>query len=198
MEDQPPGTRRCASPGAAGSAARRPATRSTLAARARVSSPAPFNWSHKAIAGLDERVDGDAWTMNASHDGSVTRFGLRHHRTIRRHGDKITIADRLSGDTSQEAEIVFQLAPGPTTSASGATIAIRRQNRRLLRIAFPSADFAITSGEPPEAGGWVSEHFGSKTPAPRIAWHGRVGESAGPHRSSPRSSGPLDTPRPET
>lgn len=151
----------------------------------------PFNWSHKASAQLDARVDGESWRLDASHDGYVTRFGVRHHRTITRQGNAIAIADHLSGGAPKAAEIVFQLAPGLTTTVNGATVTIRSENRTLLRIEFPSSDFAIASGATPEAGGWVSERFGSKTPAPRIAWHGRVGESAGPHRSSPRSLRPA-------
>lgn len=158
----------------------------------------PFNWSHKASARLNERADGEAWTLNASHDGYAKRFGVRHHRTIRRQNDTITIADRLSGSTSHEAEIVFQLAPGLTTSVNGATVTIRGENRTLLRIGFPNSDFAITAGATPEAGGWVSKRFGSKTPAPRIAWRGRVGEEPVLTVLHLDPSGPLDTPRPET
>ena len=52
---------------------------------------------------------------------------------------------------------------------------VSRGSQDLLRFAFdPSGRVTLARGQAHHAGGWVSERFGEKTPAPRIAWT-RVG-----------------------
>lgn len=158
-----------------------------------------FNWSHKAQAHLDGATAGPNWSLSASHDGYLQRFGLRHRRTVALHGDAISIADSLEGAAARPAEIVFQLAPGLTTSMNGATVMVFRDAQPVLHLQFPSSEVTISAGTTtPESGGWVSDRFSSKHPAQRIAWHGLVG--AAPIFTLLRlpASAPLDTPRPET
>ncbi len=159
----------------------------------------PFNWSHKAEARLDSSSAGPDWSLSASHNGYLQRFGLRHRRTISRQGDTIAIADRLEGSAPRHAESVFQLAPDLTPSIDGADVTILRGTAPVLHMQFPSPDFTIASGTTtPDSGGWISDRFGSRHPAPRIAWRGLVGPAPIFTLLRLPASAPLDTPRPET
>ncbi|WP_421759067.1 heparinase II/III family protein [Devosia sp.] len=159
----------------------------------------PFNWSHKAQAQLDGATAGPNWSLSASHDGYLQRFGVRHRRTISRNGDALSIADSLDGAAPRQAEIVFQLAPDLTTSMTGAIVTVFRDAQPVLHVQFPSSDVTISAGTTtPESGGWVSSRFGSKHPAQRIAWHGLVGTAPIFTLLRLPASAPLDTPRPET
>jgi hypothetical protein len=159
----------------------------------------PFNWSHKAEACLDSSSAEPNWSLSASHNGYLQRLGLRHRRTISRQGDTLSIADSLEGRTPRPAEIVFQLAPDLTTSIEGTNVTVLRGPAPILHLGFPSPDITVSIGTTtPESGGWVSVRFGSKHPAPRIAWCGPVGATPIFTLLRLPASAPLDTPRPET
>ena len=134
-----------------------------------------FNWSHKANARLVEEGQATAgWSLTGEHDGYERRFGARHRRQVWQDGPSILIHDSLLG-TAQNAEIVFQLAIGLEAMCDGNVVTASRNGVPLLRIELPDDRVTIASGgEVTGAGGWVSPHFGTKVPAPRIAWQGRV------------------------
>ncbi|MEP0321171.1 alginate lyase family protein [Bauldia litoralis] len=134
-----------------------------------------FNWSHKATARLDERVDGPQWRLRASHDGYVKRNGLRHERTLAAGADRIHITDRLLGGGEADAEVCFQLAPSLDATRDGDAVIVSRGGDMVVRIVLAQGAIAIARGDEGLAGGWVSPSFGIRVPASRIAWRGRVG-----------------------
>jgi hypothetical protein len=150
-----------------------------------------FNWSHKAVSRLLGRGEGPDWWLEAEHDGYHRTVGAIHRRLVRREGDAILVSDRLLG-SPHAAEIVYQLAPGLEARTVGAVVTISCDGQRLLAIQFPDAAIAIASGsETPTPGGWVSERFGTKMPAPRVAWKGPIGEGGVLTRITPFAGVPL-------
>lgn len=128
----------------------------------------PFNWSHKANAQL-------LGPLHASHDGYAKQFGVTHERRIEPQSDGFAIADRLTGGT-EEAELVFQLAPDLDCWIEGDTAFVQRAGAPVMTLHFPSpAIAAARGGESPGPGGWVAPRFGEKLPADRIVWRGNVG-----------------------
>ena len=74
-----------------------------------------------------------------------------------------------------DVERVFQLGADLDArldaGLAGNGCVVSRNGRDLLCIAFdPSGRVALAKGEAPHAGGWVSECFGAKRPAVRVAW----------------------------
>ena len=131
----------------------------------------PFNWSHKAGARLDAAAR--AFEVAGSHDGYAGRFGVRHHRQVALEESGIRITDWLAGDGTREARIAFQLAPDLNAEVRGAVVRVRRGTEPVLRLTLPDANVGIERGS--QAGGWVSETFGSKVAADQIVWRGPVG-----------------------
>lgn len=133
-----------------------------------------FNWAHKAVARLGDTRPEPEWSLSAEHDGYLGRFGSAHHRTLSRRADGFLVADRLLGQ-AREAEIVFQLAGGLRARIEGNAVAVLGGEEPLLRLHFPDRSIAVASGgDRPGEGGWVSQRFGHREPAPRIAWRGTV------------------------
>ncbi|MDP1730128.1 MAG: alginate lyase family protein [Devosia sp.] len=136
----------------------------------------PFNWSHKAVARLDEVRDGDNWFAAASHDGYEKRFGVRHQRTLEKVPEGLAITDRLFGSGApQVAEVPFQLAPDLRAELDGRMVSVSRAGAPVVRLEFPSPRIVMAAGGEPGAGGWVSPGFGLKLPSVRISWRGPVG-----------------------
>lgn len=127
-----------------------------------------FNWSDKARA---------RWLgpLHASHDGYAKSFGVTHERRIVPLPDGFDIVDRLEGGT-EEAEVVFQLAPDLEAGIDSDTVHVRRAGALVLTLRFPSpAIAAARGGDTTGPGGWVAPRFGEKLPADRIVWRGNVG-----------------------
>ena len=99
-------------------------------------SAGPFNWSHKARAIPGDVRGGPQWSVSACHDGYRRRFGSDHERQVERMADDILITDRLIGRT-QPAELVFQLAPGLSTSRQGNRLTVLDGDAALLEIHLP-------------------------------------------------------------
>lgn len=127
-----------------------------------------FNWSDKARA---------RWLgpLHASHDGYAKPFGVTHERRIVPLPDGFDVIDRLQEGT-EEAELVFQLAPDLEGHIEGDTVQVRRAGLPVLTLRFPSPALAVArGGETPGPGGWVAPRFGEKLPADRIVWRGNIG-----------------------
>lgn len=127
-----------------------------------------FNWSEKARA---------LWLgpLHASHDGYQKLFGVTHERRIALTTDGFDLLDRLEGGT-EEAELVFQLAPDLDARIAADTVTVQRAGTPVLTLRFPSPAIAVArGGDTPGPGGWVSPRFGHKLPADRIVWRGNVG-----------------------
>lgn len=136
----------------------------------------PFNWSHKAMARLDEMRGGNDWLIAGSHDGYRGRYGVRHQRTLEKTPEGILLTDRLLGfGAPQTAEVSFQLAPDLQAERDEQTVAVTRACEPVVRLLFSSPQIAIATGGELGAGGWVSQGFGRKLPASRILWQGSVG-----------------------
>lgn len=133
-----------------------------------------FNWSHKAVARLDEAT-AEPWKIVVSHDGYQLRFGVRHQRSVAATADGLQIHDRLLGAMAPlEGELSFQLAADLQATVIGKDVAVRRGEQLVLLLVLPSPAIRIVRAGGPEAGGWVSSRFGEKIPADRIVWTGPI------------------------
>ena len=137
-----------------------------------------FNWANKANAVLEDISGFPEWVIAAKHDGYCKRFGVTHYRKIRGNNHRIVIKDQLVGGQMQEAEIVFQLAPGYTVSDKNASLVIKRGGKAVATMQFQGAgSYYVAAGQTfGDRGGWYSPSFGLKIPALRIAWRGEVDE----------------------
>ena len=73
----------------------------------------PFNWSKKASARLIESRDTPTALLTAEHDGYLSKYGVRHRRTIEFDGGcHLTIVDELVGPpTKKRVAVSFLLDP---------------------------------------------------------------------------------------
>lgn len=136
-----------------------------------------FNWSHKARAVLENVTEGADWSVAARHDGYLARFGVEHHRHLAATPSGLAIDDRLVGaGAAPAAEVVFQFAPGFELQCEGRRVLARREGRAVLSVTFSHAGSiaSVSGGDAPGAGGWVSDNFGDKAPAPRLCWSGII------------------------
>jgi hypothetical protein len=135
----------------------------------------PFNWSRHANAQLLEKKDGPDWSVAASHDGYLTRFGVIHQRRICASADGFVILDTLSPASARRAEIVFQLAGGIEVARAAESYRLLQEGRPILDVSFEGeGSVEIGAGGPLGGGGWVSPHFGLKIPACRLVWAGQI------------------------
>ncbi|WP_426032202.1 alginate lyase family protein [Caulobacter sp. DWP3-1-3b2] len=141
----------------------------------------PFNWSHKALGRLDsvERRDqGLDWRLRTSHDGYLSRFGVRHVRVLEPNDQGYIIHDRLErqgAHANPHVELVFQLAADLQITEVIGGYRVEKGGAPLIEILLdPSGQTSVASGGALGEGGWVSPSFGVKIPAPRISWRGLV------------------------
>ena len=136
----------------------------------------PFNWSTKAQSCLESPADARAWPWQASHDGYLRAFGLRHRRAVQRDADGYVITDWLLGANGRRgAQVVFQAGLGCQAQASGDTVLVCHAGVPLLELHFEApGQISVTRGGVLGQGGWVSPRFGAREPADRITWDGPV------------------------
>jgi uncharacterized heparinase superfamily protein len=81
----------------------------------------PFNWSRKANCQVVSKTDAP-WSVEAEHDGYLSRFGCIHRRRVETAGrGKFTVTDRLIGTGGPwPATIAFLIAPGLAVRQHGA------------------------------------------------------------------------------
>ncbi len=131
----------------------------------------PFNWGRRATAALDSAHPGTSWQVVTRHDGYRRRFGADHRRTLRAITDGFAILDEMPVEAEVGVELAFQLAGDLDARLAGTVCVVSRAGQDLLRIEFdPTGRVTLAEGEDFYVGGWVSERFGEKTPACRIAW----------------------------
>ncbi len=136
-----------------------------------------FNWSHKATSRLEHRGDGARWSLSASHDGYLKRFGVVHRRSIERIEDGLVITDQLLGAAARPARLAFQLAPDLEAEIAGREVVVCRNGSPVLTLAFEIGELSIDRGVAGGGAGWVSPAFGTLVPAGCIVWRGVVGAS---------------------
>ena len=138
----------------------------------------PFNWSKKASAKLDQMSQDSAWLLRGSHDGYEASYGVTHERELGPTSEGLRIVDRVRGGESLDVQLVFQVAPGVVATVAGSRVRLEGQERWLAELEFGlPGEVKIASGGDLGVGGWVSEKFGQKSPAPRITWTGRIPEA---------------------
>lgn len=134
-----------------------------------------FNWSHKAVARLEEVSEGPNWSVTAAHDGYEKRFSAVHRRRIFSTPDGFAIHDMLVGAGSRTAEITFQLSPDCDARLIGGQVLIERDGEAAATLSWAQpGNIAIGNGGEIGDGGWYSAAFGVKTEAARITWRGPV------------------------
>ncbi|MFE1601533.1 heparinase II/III family protein [Methylobacterium sp. ID0610] len=132
----------------------------------------PFNWSHKAHARLDEAAKGAQWSLRASHDGYVGRFGVRHERAVAATPDGFRITDRLVGTPCDASVAVsFVLAPGCVARREEGMVIVQLPEGRPVTLSCNHPDgLAVLGPETEQA--WHSSRFGEKHPTTAIRWSG--------------------------
>jgi len=139
----------------------------------------PFNWSRKARARLlASSWSEEGWRLEAEHDGFRAAHGVVHRRVVARAGEAtLEIVDSLVGSGEAHAvEAGFLLHPDLSVSdLGGGAFLVRDGARDLLKIASAGPlEGAIERGRLSPRRGWYSPHFGSRQPASRIAFAGRL------------------------
>jgi hypothetical protein len=101
---------------------------------------------------------------------------MRHRREIASYEEGIEVVDWLEGSGPRLAEIAFQVDPALSAEIHDSCIQLCRDGAPVAELSFGvSGEISIASGGARgEGGGWVSDKFGSKVPAPRICWRGTV------------------------
>jgi uncharacterized heparinase superfamily protein len=139
----------------------------------------PFNWAQKAQASLNDIRAGQDWSINVSHDGYRRRFGVDHARRIEAGTSGFVVTDRLLPLSPElEVEVTFQFAPSIMLEHANSEWRASRNGNPMVRFHFePKGEVTLKAGEPAPSGGWVSPGFGTKVPAPRLTWGGRLPET---------------------
>ncbi|MGB4100928.1 MAG: alginate lyase family protein [Alphaproteobacteria bacterium] len=154
-----------------------------------------FNWSHKANARLTAyEIGSDYWRAEAEHDGYLKKFGVHHHRTLRVMPQTgFAVADILSGSGTHHVKINFLLHPDLTAHHDGHTVRVMHGSKLILRAVYEGPlSCKICAADAPD-GGWYSESFGIKTPAPRLVYEGTL-----PSGQSSKVTFFFDEERPQT
>ncbi len=138
----------------------------------------PFNWATKANArclGVDY---GPIARVVAEHDGYVSRFGLRHRRTVEFDGtSRIAITDELLGASHcREVTVSFLLDPEcEATFERDGSVRIAVNGHPLARLASTGPLKAeIIRGGADSNLGWVAPSFGVRVPANQIVFKGTL------------------------
>lgn len=133
-----------------------------------------FNWSHKAKAALgDVKFDGENFSLIASHDGYLNRFGVLHERRVESVNKGILITDMFSDDCEEVVELVFQCPENISALQDGREIILSIKNVDMVLMIFPAGgEIILNKGEEGVDGGWASNSFGKKHAALRISWKG--------------------------
>lgn len=136
----------------------------------------PFNWSQQAKARLESVKNGRNWAFTGVHEGYKKALEVDHWRTVDAIPGGIRLVDRLRGEGAlRPAEVVFQCAPGIEVEIVSEGVCLRRGGKPVARLEFvPSGMLTVAAGGDLGEGGWVSERFGERIPASRIAWSGLV------------------------
>lgn len=137
----------------------------------------PFNWAQKAKASLEYFDAAAEWSVSASHDGYLQRYGVMHRREIFSTEKGFCIKDILLGKGRRDAEIVFQLGCDFQARLADRIVVIVHEGVDVAQLHFDTdGEITVSQGEEREDGGWISPGFGCKNPAARIAWRGEVPE----------------------
>jgi uncharacterized heparinase superfamily protein len=146
-----------------------------------------FNWSSKAeAAAVSFDVNADGWRVSASHDGYRQRFGLDHYRTVERAGggtivvtDWLETRDGASPTHPANVDIGFLVNPALAIIVGDRHVQVQDGSRPLLTLAHEGPlQFSIEDGKEAPVRGWYSQSFGTKQPAPRIAFRGTLPKGA--------------------
>ena len=122
-----------------------------------------------------------AWSIEAEHDGYLATSGYRHRRRLERRGPgQFIVTDRLLGSGGVErVEIGFLLHPALDIVASSSGWVVSRDGRQLLDIRhIGGLKGWVESGLEEPKRGWYSPRFGSKLPAPRLVFAGKMWHEA--------------------
>lgn len=137
----------------------------------------PFNWASKAKGRCVVVQDGPIARLVAEHDGFLTRFGLRHRRTIEFDGaSQIVITDELLGDGDiGEVTISFLLDPACEARLDGSSFHVSAGGRSIARLGSTGPlSASITRGDTHSNLGWVSPSFGVLLPASCLLFQGKL------------------------
>lgn len=137
----------------------------------------PFNWATKASSRLVASGCNPNPRIVAEHNGYVSKYGVRHRRTVEFDGiSHFTIIDELLGMSKIRSAIVsFLLDPGcQGTLEEGATSVLIAANQCPIArlVSRDGLKARIVRGDEILGLGWVSPSFGVRVPADQILFEG--------------------------
>ncbi len=121
----------------------------------------PFLWTDHAKC-HNLIFEPGQYTVQASHDGYLKRFGVTHTRRISLLDTGINIKDSLEGSGERTLEYRFHLSPNAQPAIKGDEISISVDGIQL-RLAVEKG-YEVELIRAGENAGWFSPHFLSKVP----------------------------------
>ncbi|WJH37652.1 heparinase II/III-family protein (plasmid) [Aliirhizobium terrae] len=144
-----------------------------------------FNWKAKAdVHDVDVDCHLDSFRCQATHDGYLARFGVKHGRILKRiSSDTFTIEDRLDGPCRSELPVMIGFVAGDgieivEADCSGSFNFVA-DGAVLMRLTGPQGLSArICRAVEDRKLGWLSHSFGRKQPASHLVFEGIVSPSS--------------------
>ena len=163
-----------------------------LAGASQSRSSSAFTWTNRAEATLEEwRSDADGWWVSALHDGYRRRYGVHQRRRLGRHGDTLTVTDRLVGSRREhDVEIGFLIGAGLDLDVEADTVFVMQGADRLCRFRAPDG-FAVEVRRGAGQGAVRARRFGELVDAQRIVFSGRMRDAEATTRISVLARGPI-------
>jgi len=135
----------------------------------------PFLWGKKANTRLLHwETQGDYDLIAAEHDG-YKKLGITHRRLILfLKPDILVVSDHVLGSGNHKIEQFWHLAPEYKVELNGkrAELAIRQHKKVFEVWSSPLDNLSVVEGQLDPIQGWVSTHYGQKTPAPVLVHFG--------------------------
>jgi len=141
----------------------------------------PFNWrpSQRAHGRLVRLLlEGGTWTVDAEHDGYVSRLGVTHRRRLTRIGIcRYQLVDSLSSRKSHEVTWSVLVAPHLDVwcEADGWSLVDGKEPVARIVVFGPGLRLRAKRGREEPRAGWCSRGFGSLESAWQLLAEGELG-----------------------
>lgn len=140
-----------------------------------------FNWKTKAtVHDIDVDCHLESFRCQATHDGYLSRFGVKHGRVLQRISpDTFTIDDRLEGTGSAEMPVMIGFVAGEGVEIVAAdrstSFEFLADGRPLMRLSGPKGlTGRVRRAVEEERLGWLSPCFGRRQPTFHLTFEGTV------------------------
>jgi len=125
-----------------------------------------FSWRSLASGRLVRQVAGDSLTIDAEHDGWLSRLGITHGRSVSiGAGGAIAVTDVLFGAPGTHlGSMLWMFAPGSKLHGEGLTWTVESPSgrSRLTAVFDPAVDVSPVVGDDSLGRNWYSPRFGQR------------------------------------